>query len=66
MKDKLNDLIKEISDTDLDVDTNASTLYKIRRKMIKAELIFTLTKAVSLLETLECMQWKVFPYNIFL
>ena len=56
MKDKLNDLIKEISDTDLDVDTNASTLYKIKRKMIKSELIFTLTKAVSLLETLECMQ----------
>lgn len=56
MKDKLNALIKEISDTDLDTDTNASTLYKIRRKMIKAELIFTLTKAVSLLETLECMQ----------
>ncbi len=56
MKDKLNALIKEISDTDLDTDVNVSALYKIRRKMVKAELIFTLTKAVSLLETLECMQ----------
>lgn len=53
MKNKLNDLIEEVSNIDLDTDVKASALYKISRKVLKAELIFTLTKASALLSKLE-------------
>ena len=53
MKDKLNDLIEEVSNMDLDTSVKDSALYKISRKVLKAELIFTLTKDAALLSKLE-------------
>lgn len=60
MKDKLNDLIEEVSNMDLDTSVKASALYKISRKVLKAELIFTLTKDIALLSKLEgwVRKWK--------